>query len=229
MKIFRNPYWSSELSKISSVGWAVSSIIKRENFPELYRSSTITAPNKEISEDALAIINQLGEQTGIRAGEIFIGQMIVLLVTYLELMISEYLEVLFAKHPMRMHEFLISNRQGLTLNGKVDLQEIINAESKDEIIDNLSKVAAMNATFGKFEVTLARLERLSNSKIRETQRENLLFLVEYRNKIVHEAFHSDNDDKCFFEGNIAVISFLSTLIKLCELNELPHGSENQRE
>ena len=88
MKVFRNPYWNGEISQIASVLWAVSNIIKRENFVEMYKSSIQGAANKDISDDVLEMASQMGEQTENAADEIVISQMVVLLVTYLELMLS---------------------------------------------------------------------------------------------------------------------------------------------
>lgn len=76
-----------------------------------------------------------------RAIDIYRRQMIVLAVTYTEGIILDFMESLFVAFPIRMYDYLDSDSEQ-NLKGKVDLKDILSADTKDDLVTILSRRAA---------------------------------------------------------------------------------------
>lgn len=122
-----------------------------------------------------------------KANLVLSRQMIVLLVTYLEMIINDFFISLFSTHPERMYSYLTPKDADNSHKGKVDLKEILLASSKEEIIQSLVERAASNATQGKFNAIIKTIEREAKVTIEPATVSELISLVELRNCIVHEA------------------------------------------
>jgi hypothetical protein len=113
-------------------------------------------------------------------------QMIVLIVAYLEGLITDFLWCIFVAHPSRMYDYLADGTEKSS-KGKIDLKDVIDSESKDVLIDRLATRAASNVMKGRFDATLNSLQKVTRLDLNDPLRNALCALNEQRNRIVHEA------------------------------------------
>jgi hypothetical protein len=146
-----------------------------------------------------------------RAVEIHMRQMIVLVVTYVEGIILEFMECLFTKHPARMYAYLFP-RQERGLRGKVDLKDILGAESKEALVASLTRRAASIATQGSFQATVNSLEKVSKSELDASLLGDIASLVGQRNRIVHEASSEEVGEERVRQGFRTAVNLLRELV-----------------
>lgn len=152
--------------------------------------------------------------------DIYRRQMIVLVVTYLEGIVFDFMESLFATFPSRMYGYLDAGAEQ-NLKGKVDLKDILNADTKDELLRMLSRRSASVATRGKFEAAVGTLEKTAKVKLDAVLIEKLRLLVELRNRIVHEASKENITDQTVREGFEAANDFLQSLGRVAAEKKMP--------
>lgn len=153
------------------------------------------------------------------SNKVYLRQMIILAVTYLERIIVEFLQCLFISHPSRMYEFL-APKQEKNSRGKVDLNEIVAAESKEALVTSLATRAASIATQGKFRTTINNIERLAKTELDTTLVCSIESLVEQRNRIVHEASSEEVTTGQVSSAFDTVINFLHTLGEIAVENQI---------
>lgn len=103
----------------------------------------------------------------------------------LRLILRDYLIVLFGHFPLRMYEYLHAQDKD-ERRGFVSLKEIVQVDSLDELLKNLSEQATANVLNGRFSTQLNNLEKITAVKIPSDLRQQLTTLIETRNRIVHE-------------------------------------------
>jgi hypothetical protein len=112
-------------------------------------------------------------------------QMMVVTATYTELILKDFLRVVFCKFPERMHNYL---DEGNGYRGLVSLKSITKVSSLSELLYDLAEQAASNALKGRFKSQLNNLARIiPEQEITQNLQNELIGIVEKRNRIVHEA------------------------------------------
>jgi transcriptional regulator with PAS, ATPase and Fis domain len=117
-------------------------------------------------------------------------QTLVVAVTYLELIIEEFLRAIFVAEPNRMYEYL---NQSAEQKGKVDLKEVLAAESKESLLQSLALRSAKVAAQGKFKATMRNIRQITGQGIHPTLVEKLDGLITRRNELVHETHDLEVD------------------------------------
>lgn len=120
-------------------------------------------------------------------------QMLVYAHTLAEIILKDYFVSLFVTHPKRMYNYLIIGND-VALKGKVDLKEILEANSKDLLIEQLAQVAANIATGGQIKKVLKNVAEVSNCNVDRQLVDSLSDLAEERNRIVHEGKQSFGEE-----------------------------------
>jgi hypothetical protein len=120
-----------------------------------------------------------------QAEQFYNRQMVVVVATYIELILKDFLQVGFCKFPERMHHYL---DDGNGYKGLVSLKLVTKAASLPGLISDLSEQAASNALKGRFKAQLNNLARIiPEQEISQRLQGQLIDIVEKRNRIVHEA------------------------------------------
>lgn len=151
------------------------------------------------------------ESTVERGEQFYNKQMVVIAGTYIELILKDYLGILFSHFPLRMYEYLYTQDHA-EHRGFVSLKEIVQVNGLDDLLKNLSEQATANALKGRFGAQVNNLEKISKESITEDLKQKLTSLVERRNRIVHEASPEevkDDDVKGVLDTCLELISFLA--------------------
>jgi len=143
------------------------------------------------------------------ANQIYQKQTIVLIASYTEAIILDFLQCVFVTHPVRTYDYLNDDEKGL--KGKIDLREILEADTKDSLINSLSFRAASIATRGKFKTALNNVEKISKQKLDTELSSKLSSLVERRNRIVHELADVDVTNQEVLDGFDCLSDLISNL------------------
>ena len=125
------------------------------------------------------------ESTVERGEQFHNRQMVVVASTYIELILRDYLTVLFNHFPLRMYGYLYAQDKE-KLGGFVPLKEVVQFDSLNDLLKNLSEQATANALKGRFTAQVNNLERITGEKIPSDLKRKLTRLIEVRNRIVHE-------------------------------------------
>ena len=148
----------------------------------------ITASDEGVSYHGLETAPEFAshiESTVERGVQFHNRQMVVIASTYVELILRDFLTVLFSHFPSRMYKYL--NAQDMAeRRGFVSLKEIVQVGSLDELLKNLSEKATANALKGRFSAQLNNLEKLTDESIPGDLKRQLTTVIEMRNRIVHE-------------------------------------------
>jgi hypothetical protein len=116
---------------------------------------------------------------------IFNRQTLVVLATIIESMLTEFSSCLFCKFPERMYDYILLDEEGKT-KGKVDIKEIIDSPSREQLLLTLASRAASKVMQGEFKFAVKRLEKVIGKKFPTELSEPIIQISENRNKIVHE-------------------------------------------
>ena len=117
------------------------------------------------------------------ANSVFLAQMIILAITYSELILKDYFEALFIAKPKQMNPYLSSDGKG---KATIDLNEFLEADSKDTLIELLAKRASEKASAQNPEKLVERMIKECDLKIDSSFPQDIKKLKELRNGIVHE-------------------------------------------
>jgi hypothetical protein len=151
---------------------------------------------------------------------IYMRQMIVLITAYVEGMLVEFSNCLFIRHPMRMYAYLASG-QDVGQKGKVDLRELVDAASKEELLHRLAKRAAKALNEGSFDKALKKLQELADFRLEPALVDRLKGIVEQRNRIIHEVLEEDVTKDRVVVGFEVFEQLLSSLYDMAVHNDVP--------
>lgn len=213
--------WKAEIIEILNSYNAFQNLIQDEDTLSFYvnKMSIVSWRDDSFPVNAsLDVDTQLrsSEISAIKdANQIYRRQMIVLIETHLEAIISDFLECVFFVYPTRMYEYL-NTENNVILKGKIDLKEILEADSKDALIYRLISRATNIATKGKFKTALNNLERITKQQISANLSKNLNSMVEQRNRIVHEAGNDAFTNEQVHENINYLFCFLGELREIAE-------------
>jgi len=150
--------------------------------------------------------------------QVFRRQMVVLLRTYLEQIIKDFLENVFIGKPEKMARYLLlSEFQG---DQSLDEFEKVLHDNKTAIIKELPKNAATRATAGKMQRVLNRVEEISGAKIEKCTKDTLIRLNAVRTHIVHEASNQEITSEFLSESVGAIADLVVALRKVCTANNI---------
>lgn len=122
------------------------------------------------------------------ANSLYLSQMLVLALTYAELMVKDFYLCLFYEQPLRMNPILASERNQKAI---VYLNEIIQAASKDELIDRLVERSASRAAARPIDEVIAKIIKECKLELTHPIVSDLKTLKEQRNRIVHEGENTE--------------------------------------
>ncbi len=223
--MFNAGKWVAEV--ISSLGSynALQNFITHEETVEFHISKLTVQRLSVIDDNLINEIESLNTDPLLKnnqinlireANQIYQKQIIVLIAYYIEVIILDFLQCVFIVHPTRIYDYLKDDEKGV--NGKVDLKEILEADTKDSLITSLSAKAANIATRGKFKTALNNLEKISKQKLDSKLSKKLISLVEHRNRIVHELADVDMTNQEVLEGFDCLTDLISNLGTIAESN-----------
>ncbi len=122
------------------------------------------------------------------ANAVYLCQLVVIAVTYAELIIKDFFYCLFLVHPQRMNQFLTLDGES---KGKIKFNEVLQAESKETLIESLAERVAARAASTKIDKIVAKLVKESAITPQLPLIDDLKELNELRNVIVHEGKNND--------------------------------------
>lgn len=125
------------------------------------------------------------------AKDVYLRQMIVLAATYVELIVTDFFRCVFIAQPQRMNQVLPPDGN----SAMVPLTEVIQADSKDQLLANLANRAARLKGDRQPDKLVKRLTTDCHIKLHLPLVDDLKSLTELRNRIVHE----DSDEKITLE------------------------------
>jgi hypothetical protein len=162
----------------------------------------------------LRAINLLTRMGGIeQARNIFNRQTLVVLATLIESMLDEFFLCVFCKNPEKMYEYIQASDE--KIRGKVDIKEILNSRSREELLLSLAKQAASKAMQGEFKSAVKRLQKLTiGDKFSKDLSAKVIALNDARNKIVHELSNvevSFDDVQKGFETAFELVEYLENI------------------
>lgn len=137
-------------------------------------------------------------------------QMLVILVSYLELIIQEFLEVFYYNKPDKIKH----------INGYVDLSALLKTKSKNELLFSLSKVAA-DSIKGGIVSRLMKIEELCGKKFNNNLKEELKTLVKRRNNIIHRDKTYKTSNVIIGKGADNIVVLLRELGLIMKKNKIP--------
>jgi hypothetical protein len=112
-------------------------------------------------------------------------QVLVVLATIIEGMLGEFFFCVFCVSPEKMYEYIQPNGEEKN-KGKIDIKEVINSPSREDLLISLAELAASKATQGKFKTVIKRLKNITiGEKFSTELTDKIIELNEARNKIVH--------------------------------------------
>jgi hypothetical protein len=176
------------LHKLASDSETISIHLQKKNKEKELRvanNETLKLPDElEVNLHVLSVLSSMYDIQN--AMKIFNQQTIVVLVSIIESMLQEFFQCVFCKHPLRMYEYLYPKSTGDALKGKIDLEELTQAPSREELIYSLASRASEVAMQGKFRSMLKILQQVTKNVFQEEILEKITLLAEQRNRIVHE-------------------------------------------
>jgi hypothetical protein len=124
------------------------------------------------------------------AHQVYLRQMIVLATTYVELILKDFFRCLYTAQPQRMNKCFQNEGRG---KGKVALNEVINAVSKEELMSALTERAAGIAVGPKFDKIIESIIKDCKLSLDRPLIEDLRRLNELRNRIIHQGTREEID------------------------------------
>ncbi|WP_345984365.1 hypothetical protein WCX49_06925 [Sulfurimonas sp. HSL-1656] len=116
------------------------------------------------------------------------NQMIVILATYIETIHSEFFQSLFSNNNMLIYDYASTNNDH---NGYIKLNFIFDADSKEEIINNLITIAKKNILNGSLRKINERIFKITKYQIDQQLIDSIQSdILDKRNAIVHESIAS---------------------------------------
>ena len=150
--------------------------------------------------------------------QVFRRQMVVLLRTYLEQIIKDFLENVFIGKPEKMARYLLLSE----FQGDQSLDELARVLQNNETanIKELPKNAATKAAAGKLSKVLDRIEEISEAKIQKCTKDILIRLNTVRTHIVHESSNQEIGTEFLSESVNAIRDLVISLRAVCAINNI---------
>jgi len=211
---FESFVWEFELYQLNQLFDVLDEFLNDQSTQEFHleRKYKTRARFSEVSnkvEDSIHFLNGV---------QVFRRQMIVLLRTFLEQIIKDFLVNVFIGRPEKMARYLLLGEfQG---DQSLDEFEKVLHDNKTAIIKELPKNAATRATAGKMQRVLNRVEEISGAKIEKCTKDTLIRLNAVRTHIVHEASNQEITSEFLSESVGAIADLVVALRKVCTANNI---------
>jgi uncharacterized protein YutE (UPF0331/DUF86 family) len=208
--VFEASKWYTEILSLHGVYLEVNSFLAS---PDARNKHIETRPVFVINDDneeaiSLAMRNHIVKNLE-EAEKFYNRQMVVIAVTYIELILKDFLTVIFRSFPDRMYDFLYAWQDK---KGSVSLKDITKVNSLIDLLNNLSEQAASNALKGRFETGLDNLTKITKKKIPHDLRSELIRIVNRRNSIVHQDIKEEvnrSEVRGILESCLSLMQFLT--------------------
>lgn len=145
-------------------------------------------------------------------------QTLVVAVTYLEIMTEDFLQAAFADKPSTMYEYM---SQWAEQRGKVDLKDVLEAESKERLVESLALKSARLAGQGRFRTVVNNIRKITRREVDQDLIGRLENLAERRNQLVHEDHPTEVSANEADEALMAVMDFASELGRIAKEVDIP--------
>lgn len=134
-------------------------------------------------------------------------QMVVIASTIFEALLNDYLKCYFDSYPQKMYSYV-------GVNGTINYRDVLDYDSKQELINHYSFVASKRFTSKPWKSVLKNMEKLL--KLQVNKKECILKMLSIRNEIIHEApkVSIENDDVFYYFN--AVEDFVTSLPAITE-------------
>jgi hypothetical protein len=180
----------------------------------------LTAHTINLSPDEIKINLQVARQ-------FYNRQMIVITATYIEIILKDFLRIVFAKFPERMHNYLDEEN---VKKGFVSLKLITKASSLSDLLSDLSEQAASNALKGRFKNQLnVLLNIIPEQEVSQHLQSRLIDIVEKRNRIVHEASQeqiTEDNVRETLDTCLALLASLADVAVNCNISiDIPNDED----
>jgi len=150
-------------------------------------------------------------------------QMPVIFSSYLEDALVTFLTVYFSENNHAIGEYVNPLDQN-NLKGFVHLGDILKHDDIHDLKKTLASRAANNAASGKSKKKVfLRIENLTNYKIKEKVKQNIIALYEKRNEIVHENIKAELGASYIEKIYDDCIAIITEIGKICIQNKLPYS------
>lgn len=124
---------------------------------------------------------------------IFSDQMIVVFVSIMDSMLSELIQHMFINSTESFFNILKDEENKPIF--KIDLTDIVKAQTREQILENHAVKISSQILSGKIEKQIKRIEKISNCTIADGTKNTIIGLYDLRNKIVHELKQSNTTTK----------------------------------
>lgn len=149
-------------------------------------------------------------------------QTLVVVVTYLELIIEDFLQVAFSHNPNAMYEYLSHLAEQ---RGKVDLRDVLEAPSKEILLETLALRSARLVGQRRFDDAAKTITRVTGRRIGMELIRQLDSLIGRRNRLVHESMEVEVSAEEADNALVAVMNFVWELGILPEVEEVQPSAE----
>jgi len=152
---FNHDIWQSRVREVQAVFRAFELFLSNED---------AIAQHLDAQQEALPQLADLSRAAAehylTRAADLYRRQVIVVACTLLEAMIRDFFTALFVRHPMRMSNYVENHGKGEGRR-RILLKDVVTAESKEWLIEDLAKECAKKIPEKK---VIARLSKKLGSK-----------------------------------------------------------------
>lgn len=145
-------------------------------------------------------------------------QMVVLAVTYFEVVTQDFFLATFTANPEAMYEFV---REGAEAKGQVDLKELIGAASKQALLDALALRCARRVAKGDVRSIIKNVKRIAGLSLSDSLVEQLHDLVSQRNILVHEGARQSIDRDYARSALAAMMDYSELLGYIAQAADVP--------
>jgi hypothetical protein len=157
------------------------------------------------------------------AYQLYLRQMIVLAVTYAELMLKDFYFSLFVAQHQRMHQYLAADHRG---KATVSLNEIINTTSREDLLAMLAERASLSAVKVSLDKVVERLVKECRIELERPIIEDLGRLIRLRNEIVHGRVSEDINIKLVHNSFGLLLCLLYVLTRAASEYRMPYWDDS---
>lgn len=124
------------------------------------------------------------------------------------MMTEDFLRARFTSEPSTMYQYLSHLAEQ---KGKVDLKDVLAAESKELLLESLALRSARLAGQGKFRSVVGNIRKIARQEVGQDLIRRLENLIERRNQLVHEDHPTEVSANEAEEALMAVMDFSEKL------------------
>lgn len=211
--------WEFEILKLGALFNTIDNFLNDEQTKKRYLDQKDTMFVDDVFGDPSQIL-----LTGV---QVFRRQMVVLLKTYLEQIIKDFLINVFIGKPEKAARYILLNE--FQSDQSVQELEKILAESKSTTLNELPQNATTKVMKGNLSEILKKIEKISEAKIERHTKDNLIKLNEIRTHIVHETSDKEISIEFLQESLEAIRELIVSLRGVCAINNISDVDDGNEE